>query len=659
MNCRYRSRNKGLYVANDLAPNGGGGAHQTRQNAAGTRFGTECAEERDYYPYWHPSMWRDVAVLTNEPQRCQAYQDESENIKGRWYCEIPERVFRTYQLAGTTGWLPIQKASCEAFQKFQNGTNSGSFGVWKQAPAHGIPAPVCRQNIYTRDNHLGNTLGGYPVNFNWTVPEHAIAERCVLRIRYNMTSNDFEGFESVSSVRGHPLINASASAPVVNGVTNVDVYTKYGMTVTENGVTNNADAANSRGYRHDDNPRVDIFGSLLGYDGATTNRIKFQLAQATEQFSRTFEDRSHRFAVRPSAGIVPNGAVIHNIGVRGKRGNIVQVFPAVEYDFVPNRLSATVGDFVHFQWTGSNTNNRNNDGAGLAGTDRSNVVGLRDKTFVESDYVVETTTFGGLGNNYPKRLNEQTNFLGWDNTTLIKMAILQQANGQFGGDMHLLNDAGTYFDAGPKRVTKVGIFNYMCTRNNDFSNRSQKGVIAVLNSRSTAELIGWGGGSIAPSSSANVWVPEGTFSTPQQVSMTVTPAASAPVRVPDMASDVVNLAVAVTGTTAATLGGPVKLTIAHSASPLGNTRIMYSDSLNGPWTEVSTTVGATSASTMTSQTGYYVVSSPLDAGTIAGLAIGGAAILALAAFLIIYCRKKAVRAAYEAMPSAEAPALNA
>ncbi len=58
--------------------------------------------------------------------------------------------------------------------------------------------------------------------------------------------------------------------------------------------------------------------------------------------------RSHTFAVRqPSAEF--RGSTVHNLNVRGKRGNIVQVFPAVEYDFVPNTLEVMPGDFVHAQ----------------------------------------------------------------------------------------------------------------------------------------------------------------------------------------------------------------------------------------------------------------------------------------------------------------------
>merc|ERR1712176_1459883 len=50
------------------------------------------------------------------------------------------------------------------------------------------------------------------------------------------------------------------------------------------------------------------------------------------------------------------------------------------------------------------------------------------------------------------------------------------------GNMEEFDDAGTTFCIEPVKVTKLGEWNFLCTRNNNFSNRSQKGTLQVSNS---------------------------------------------------------------------------------------------------------------------------------------------------------------------------------
>ncbi|MDP2438096.1 MAG: hypothetical protein Q8P67_20325, partial [archaeon] len=139
------ARNEGLWTADQNL--NGDTAIYTRQNPNGNRRGYECPEERDYYPWWHENPWKDVAILTSEPEeRCE------------WYKEA-----------------------------------LASLGRPSNVP--------CQMAAWSRDNHLGNTLDGYMASYNWTMPttEEACGKSgeactCVFRMRYNISTTDVDWF---------------------------------------------------------------------------------------------------------------------------------------------------------------------------------------------------------------------------------------------------------------------------------------------------------------------------------------------------------------------------------------------------------------------------------------------------------------------------------
>ncbi|PAA69170.1 hypothetical protein BOX15_Mlig021895g1 [Macrostomum lignano] len=467
--CTRRQRNGGLYTADQRLR--GDTARFTRQNPGGTQYGYECPEERDYYPYWHHSPWRDIAILTNDPTRCSFYKTESANVKDRFECRLPVEQLESNR--GLT--LPSNESECMKLPGAK----------WTRQPAWGIDSPVCRTAETTRDNHLGNTAQGKAVMFNWTVPDHLAGEKCVLRVRYNISTGDYDRWSTFAEHNnGGP----------------VEFYKKFGFASKA--------AADARGFKLVNNPQVQLFGD--------SSKFKLQLNINTAQFGRVFQDRSHVFHVRARPSSIPSSAEILNLNVRGKRGNIVQVYPAVEYDFVPHLTHAKPGSYVHPQWTGSNTNPANNDGQGLAGTDRSNMLPLHDLAANIPD------TNYSQGRNWT--LN---NGIGdWPLSDLTNLALLSPQP-QLGGSMQLLNDAGTYFDLGARRVTNAGSWSFVCTRNNNFSNRSHKGRLVCSSDRSDTHVVDGQAYTFKVTDGtktlAEVTVPAGAFSSLRYLQLRVTP----------------------------------------------------------------------------------------------------------------------------------------
>eukprot|EP00808_Paulinella_micropora_P014542 g51224.t1 len=446
--CERKQRNYRLFHAdqNVNTPSTRG----TRQNNNGNRRGLECPEERDYYPWWNPSPWRDVAYLSDNPEEsCDMVSKGSQNNNDVQYCD---GLLQNDNLQGT---IPIDQVTCE-----EKG------GKWKLYNKN-LPAPACEQVGWSRVNHLGNGRHGQPLHWNWTLPTYQQLLdsgntetqpgfiKCVARIRYNMTTDDYDPWNTYSDKDDRPFMGRVS--PVQQ------------------------------------DPTVDV---------GTETLTGLKLAVNTNQYGRTFQDRSHVFYIvkRPPAFV---GKKIYNLNVRGKRGNIVQTFPAVEYDFMPNHMHVNATDLVHVQWTGSNTHNNGNpagdgqagdDGVGDSGTDRHNLVQIdrsdenypvpldkySDHMFKYIDcYDLNGTKIETADNTKPKWLN---------------CALILTTSGQIRKEEQVAASAADwdpYMNKAPaslvggvvlgfKSIPPQGkAFEYMSTRNNNFGSRYQKGVLIL------------------------------------------------------------------------------------------------------------------------------------------------------------------------------------
>jgi hypothetical protein len=480
--CAARDRNKGLYTA-DQNMNNGAGAVATRQNPNGNRSGQECSEERDYYPYWHPSPWKDLAVLTNNLALCDYYKQESQNVKAKNYCSNPQ------------------------YNNEQACTGNGD--TWQTQPAFGIPPPECIAAPVQRDNHLGNGPIGQEVQFNWTVSSAMgingadDAEDCVMRFRYNITTAD-------TMVCEDKAINTRQACEAAGKIWS-SLYLDESYNNNVDGGQNNGDGNDLQANGNQDPPLLkqdpdSDMGGFLKDTGGTDSYL--ELAVNTNQYGRTFQDRTHVMAIQARPPQVGASTKIYNLNVKGKRGNIVQTYPATEYDFTPVDLVVGTNDMVHVQWTGNdNTNNNgNNNGEGTDNEDRHNIVQL-DRSGMDSP-----APFGsgpGADGKFPadSRLAGQTAMFDvaweWNPDTSAdfggardvkalthQMALAKQTgcddnpnDDQAADNCQKLNAAAATVDLGMMKF-KPGEYKYMSSRNMNFSNRAQKAKLQVTDKTS-------------------------------------------------------------------------------------------------------------------------------------------------------------------------------
>ena len=220
--CYLRDRNAGLFTADqNLKKNAKGysSAIHTRQNPNGDRNGYECPEERDYYPYWHPSVWKDVAILTNRLELCDQLTNASSNVVAKSLCveyyptgsgQVQKHWSRwnnAKDCADNGGtWTPLynylekaaqfkSQAACEANGKqYAWAVPYDSTNVKRAECLRLLDKPECREAERTRSNHLGNTPDGRPASYRWQLPYFASqkAHKCVLRVRYNISTDDYD-----------------------------------------------------------------------------------------------------------------------------------------------------------------------------------------------------------------------------------------------------------------------------------------------------------------------------------------------------------------------------------------------------------------------------------------------------------------------------------
>ncbi|XP_045164197.2 protein DD3-3-like isoform X2 [Mercenaria mercenaria] len=480
--CYMRERNLGLFTADQNVKKnkfGYSSAAFTRQNPNGNRRGYECPEERDYFPYWHPTQWKDIAVLAENSSMCSHYQGKSFNIQPyhrcveSWSKGNPKHWSRwnnEKQCTDNGGqWILfhnyLEKAPAYNTEaKCTSASNGYVKYIWavpydaedvtKKQCLVALETPDCYEAPWSRSNHLGNGRGnGQPLTYTWTLPyfpsghEH----KCVFRMRYNISTDDYDPYNTNASQ------NENKRKNIVSPV--------------------------------QDNKQVDVGGPA-----------KLQMALNTDQTGRIFQDRTHLFRLMPRPKGLENER-IYNLNVRGKRGNIVQVYPAVEYDFTPNHLHISPTDLVHIQWTGSNTHNNGNpagdgqagnDGEGKEGSDRNNMAEIGDlndnfplpyeqttmwknadviwmyhgKTDISSKDLALNIASAGYYRCFKKSSCPETqhkDFIVETKTTPLQ---------------NQLNNAPASYQGAVLRFKK-GIYYYMNTRNNNFTNRSQKGTIHV------------------------------------------------------------------------------------------------------------------------------------------------------------------------------------
>ena len=210
--CKDRERNYGLFTADQRLR--GTSAIYTRQNPNGNRYGFECPEERDYYPYWGESDWRDIAVLTTNTSRCDYYYNQSRCNREKHDCV-------------GAGLASTNQSVCETHG-----------GIWVTYPSFNDCNMTCEEAASSRINRLGIAQNSSKhTEFVWRLPNQNLSN-CVLRLRYNISTRETPWEYSAlnnSQLENNPVLNTSEGVPVRLAINTA----QYGRTFEDRSYTFN------------------------------------------------------------------------------------------------------------------------------------------------------------------------------------------------------------------------------------------------------------------------------------------------------------------------------------------------------------------------------------------------------------------------------------
>jgi hypothetical protein len=284
---------------------------------------------------------------------------------------------------------------------------------------------------------------------------------------------------------------------------------------------------------------------------------------------------------------------------------------------------------------------------------------LRSAVFAENQVLTNPPSYGQYGRSYPQKATSAApvaegvtpvTFANLPLAEAMTLAIagansmVQSFSGvqQLGGENSELDDVGTYFNMKPFQATTNGVYNYLCTRNNNFSNRDQKARLIVGDLSKTTGYLGTGGG-VVVGDTATVRAGAGALTSLS----TITILASGPSIHPEStfgdtpASDYIELNPLVLPLQP---GRTIGIEIQYKPNPLGKATTYRAATYTSSWETVPASYTETSATVETDRGGIFVVATKTNWGAVVGVTIAVLVII-FGAIFFFYRRYRLNKAA--------------